>query len=62
VIEHDMPLIASISDRLIALDQGRVISAGPPAKVLEDPVVVGSYLGTDRSAIERSGTGAKVTT
>jgi branched-chain amino acid transport system ATP-binding protein len=62
VIEHDMPLIASISDRLIALDQGRVISAGTPEQVLEDPVVVGSYLGTDRAAIERSGTGVKVTT
>ena len=62
VIEHDMPLIASISDRLIALDQGRVISEGTPSKVLEDPIVVGSYLGTDRSAIERSGTSVKVAT
>ncbi len=61
VIEHDMPLISSISDRLMALDQGRVICSGPPDKVLEDPLVVGSYLGTDRSAIERSGT-AKVST
>ena len=62
VIEHDMPLIAAISDRLIALDQGRVISSGDPSTVLEDPVVVGSYLGSDRAAIERSGTGVKVTT
>ena len=62
VIEHDMPLIASISDRLVALDQGRVIASGDPAAVLEDPQVVGSYLGSDRAAIERSGTGVKVTT
>jgi ABC-type branched-subunit amino acid transport system ATPase component len=57
-----MPLIASICDRLIALDQGRVISVGDPATVLEDPLVVGSYLGSDRAAIERSGAGVKVPT
>jgi len=62
VIEHDMPLIADISDRLVALDQGRVITSGEPATVLQDPLVVGSYLGTDRAAIERSGTGVKVAT
>jgi ABC-type branched-subunit amino acid transport system ATPase component len=56
VIEHDMPLIASISDRMMALEQGRVIAEGAPTAVLEDPLVVASYLGTDRSAIERSGT------
>ena len=55
VIEHDMPLIAAISDRLVALDQGRVIAGGEPAQVLEDPLVVGSYLGADRAAIQRSG-------
>jgi branched-chain amino acid transport system ATP-binding protein len=60
VIEHDMPLIADISDRLVALDQGRVITSGEPAEVLQDPLVVGSYLGTDRAAIERSGTAVKV--
>jgi branched-chain amino acid transport system ATP-binding protein len=56
VIEHDMPLIASISDRLMALDQGRVIAEGAPSVVLEDAAVVASYLGTDASAIQRSGT------
>ena len=55
VIEHDMPLIASVSDRLMALDQGRVIATGAPRAVLDDPAVVASYLGTDSSAIERSG-------
>ena len=54
VIEHDMPLIASISDRLVAMDQGRVIATGEPRAVLDDPVVVASYLGTDRASIERS--------
>ena len=35
VIEHDMPLISSITDRLIALDQGAVLASGTPADVLD---------------------------
>lgn len=55
VIEHDMALIASVSDRLVALDQGRVVAAGPPAAVLADPLVVAAYLGGDDAALVRSG-------
>jgi branched-chain amino acid transport system ATP-binding protein len=57
VIEHDMPLITAISDRLVAMDLGRVIAEGPPQAVLEDPVVVSSYLGSDTAVINRSGRG-----
>lgn len=56
IIEHDMPLISSISDRLIALDQGAIVTTGTPSAVLEDPRVVESYLGTSAVAITRSGT------
>ncbi|HEY4332337.1 MAG TPA: ATP-binding cassette domain-containing protein, partial [Ilumatobacteraceae bacterium] len=56
VIEHDMPLISSISDRLLALDQGTVVTVGPPREVLEHPDVIESYLGTSSVAISRSGT------
>ena len=55
VIEHDMPLISSVSDRMVALDQGRVIAVGRPDDVLRDERVVSSYLGTDSAAIKRSG-------
>jgi branched-chain amino acid transport system ATP-binding protein len=55
VIEHDMNMLASIADRVIALDQGTIIATGNPEAVLTDPLVVTAYLGTDRSAIERSG-------
>lgn len=58
VIEHDMPFISSVSDRLIALDQGRVIATGAPDDVLLDPLVVQSYLGTNRDAFARSGSTA----
>ena len=55
VIEHDMPLIQSISDRLVALDLGRVLVTGTPTDVINHPAVVEAYLGTDEAAISRSG-------
>jgi branched-chain amino acid transport system ATP-binding protein len=57
VIEHDIPLVSSVADRLVAMDQGRVVTTGTPAAVLADPAVVESYLGTDGAAIARSGHG-----
>ena len=56
VIEHDMPLVTAVADRLVALDQGLVIADGAPQAVLHDPVVVSSYLGDNAAAIARSGT------
>ena len=55
VIEHDMPLISSISDEIIALDLGAVVTQGTPDVVLTDPHVVSSYLGGDLTVINRSG-------
>jgi branched-chain amino acid transport system ATP-binding protein len=55
VIEHDIPLIRGVSDRLVAMDQGAVIATGAPIDVLTDPLVVESYLGTSEAAIQRSG-------
>ena len=58
VVEHDMPLLTAICDRMIALELGEVITEGTPAEVLDHPRVVESYLGTKESAIRRSGGGA----
>jgi ABC-type branched-subunit amino acid transport system ATPase component len=55
VIEHDMPLLSSICDEMIALELGAVIARGTPEEVLEHPRVVASYLGSDAAAINRSG-------
>jgi ABC-type branched-subunit amino acid transport system ATPase component/predicted MFS family arabinose efflux permease len=55
VIEHDMPLITGISDRMVALDLGAVVTVGPPDEVVNHPQVVASYLGTDENVIARSG-------
>src|SRR5207248_1535499 len=55
VIEHDMPLITTISDELVALELGSVVARGEPQAVVTDPRVVEGYLGTSEAAIHRSG-------
>ncbi|MDA0370284.1 MAG: MFS transporter [Actinomycetota bacterium] len=57
VVEHDIPFVSSVADRLVAMDQGRVVTSGPPGEVLVHPHVVESYLGTSSAAIARSGQG-----
>ena len=54
VIEHDMPMIMALSDRVYCLEAGQVIAEGVPDVVRSDPKVVASYLGTDERAIQRS--------
>ena len=55
IIEHDIPLVMSISDRIYCLAAGQCIAEGPPEAVRRDPRVVAAYLGTDERAIQRSG-------
>jgi ABC-type branched-subunit amino acid transport system ATPase component/ABC-type branched-subunit amino acid transport system permease subunit len=58
IIEHDMPMVMSISDRIYCLEAGAVIAEGSPDEVRNDPAVIASYLGTDQRAIQRSGAAA----
>jgi branched-chain amino acid transport system ATP-binding protein len=60
LIEHDMPLITAVSDRIVACELGRVVVEGDAQLVLNHPQVVASYLGTTREVIERSDTVQKV--
>jgi ABC-type branched-subunit amino acid transport system ATPase component len=55
VIEHDMPLITGISDEIVALELGAVVTRGLPAEVLADERVISAYLGGDIDVIQRSG-------
>jgi ABC-type branched-subunit amino acid transport system ATPase component/ABC-type branched-subunit amino acid transport system permease subunit len=55
IIEHDMPMLMSISDRVYCMEAGRLISEGLPDAVRNDASVIASYLGTNVHAVERSG-------
>ncbi len=45
VIEHDLPLLMDLADRMVAMEVGRVIAEGTPEEVRRHPAVVESYLG-----------------
>jgi ABC-type branched-subunit amino acid transport system ATPase component len=45
IVEHDMQLVMSSSDHVYVLNEGHLISEGPPTLVQVDPVVVSAYLG-----------------
>jgi branched-chain amino acid transport system ATP-binding protein len=45
MVEHDMLLVSRVSDRVIALNSGRVLAMGTPGEVQQHPDVVAAYLG-----------------
>jgi ABC-type branched-subunit amino acid transport system ATPase component len=55
IVEHDMPMLMELCDRIYAMELGRVIADGTPQEVRNAPEVIASYLGTDEIAIGRSG-------
>jgi branched-chain amino acid transport system ATP-binding protein len=52
VIEHDMGLVMRISDHVVVLDHGEVISDGAPEHVANDPAVIAAYLGVSEDEVE----------
>jgi sulfate-transporting ATPase len=47
IIEHDVELVLGVSDKVMALDFGKVIAFGSPNEVRNNPAVISAYLGTD---------------
>jgi branched-chain amino acid transport system ATP-binding protein len=45
LVEHDMPMVMGVSDRIVVLNYGRIIAEGPPLAIQRDPEVVRAYLG-----------------
>ena len=45
IIEHDLPVLTRVCDRLVAMNLGRVIAEGRPTDVVAHPAVVASYTG-----------------
>jgi branched-chain amino acid transport system ATP-binding protein len=55
MVEHDMTLVSKVSDRVLAMNQGEVLSMGTPREVQSDPRVIEAYLGSvdDVSSLRR---------
>jgi ABC-type branched-subunit amino acid transport system ATPase component/ABC-type branched-subunit amino acid transport system permease subunit len=60
IVEHDMPLLMGMCDRVCAMELGRIIVEGTPEHVRGDPAVIASYLGSEDIAIWRSGDAGSV--
>src|SRR5207249_4017353 len=50
VVEHNIPVISAISDRMVCFDLGQILAEGTPKSVLSDRAVLASYLGSDVGA------------
>jgi ABC-type branched-subunit amino acid transport system ATPase component len=59
VVDHDLRLIMRVSERILALNEGRRLAEGTPEQIRHDPLVIEAYLGADfRTVAETASDGA----
>jgi ABC-type branched-subunit amino acid transport system ATPase component/ABC-type branched-subunit amino acid transport system permease subunit len=55
IVEHDVPLMMSLTERLYVLAAGQIIAEGPPEVIRNDQAVIEAYMGSDERMVNRSG-------
>jgi branched-chain amino acid transport system permease protein len=62
VVEHNIPVISAIADRMVCFDLGEVLASGTPKDVLSNDAVLQSYLGTNGDSSNKRAPSKRATT
>lgn len=54
LVEHDVAFVSRLASHITVMDRGKVIAEGEPNQVRRDPLVIGAYLGQERSRAARA--------